>query len=329
MSESRIKELIKQRGTIKAKLTYFSNFLKSFSDSQSLTKLQFTELECRLARFSSLYTDFDNVQTEFEALFEGEDEQLYEERGSFEDKYYTLLAAATTMISDNKQAYDKRQAAVQGSNCSPNTQSEHHDFVRLPKIDLPQFDGSFQHWLEFRDTYLSLIHTNESISNINKFHYLRAALKSNASLIIQSIDFRSDNYEIAWNLLTDRFDNERLLINNHVNALFNIETAQKQASHLLRSIVDVTNKNLRALSSLGQPTEHWDTLIIHIMSKKLDLKTFTEWEEHRNSITAYPTLTQFLNTESRCIRYYSTRNITKTKRTRENIYWAPVKFRYN
>lgn len=52
---------------------------------------------------------------------------------------------------------------------------------------------------------------------------------------------------------------------------------------------------MRALATLGQPTDHWDTLVIHIMSKKLDSVSFREWEEHRNNLTGYPSLEQFLN----------------------------------
>lgn len=39
------------------------------------------------------------------------------------------------------------------------------------------------------------------------------------------------------------------------------------------------NKNLRALESLGEPVKQWDTLLIHILSHKLDSKSYREWEE--------------------------------------------------
>lgn len=289
MGDARIKELVKLRGNVKAKLTLFGNYLKTIDGSQPLTDLQITEIELRLSKTENTFSEFDQLQTEFESL--SEEKTKYEEREGFENKYYMLVAQATAMVHHERRVRDEQRDDRRRCTDIPDP----HDFVRLPKINLPLFDGDFQHWLEFRDTYLSIIHNNKSLSDINKFHYLRASLKGTASVIVQNIEFRSDNYKIAWNLLTNRYDNERLLVNNHVNALFNLQQAQKESSYFLRNMIDVTNKNLRALASLGQPTDHWDTLVIHIMSKKLDDVSFREWEEYRNTITSYPKLGQYIH----------------------------------
>ncbi|XP_047996165.1 uncharacterized protein LOC125234030 isoform X1 [Leguminivora glycinivorella] len=89
---------------------------------------------------------------------------------------------------------------------------------------------------------------------------------------------------------------------------------QRESSCLLRGMVDVTNKNLRALSTLGEPTDHWDTLVIYIMSKKLDAVTKREWEEHRNLLTGSPTLQQyvaFLNNRADLLESLGTDNFNK------------------
>lgn len=59
-------------------------------------------------------------------------------------------------------------------------------------------------------------------------------------------------------------------------------------------MVDVTNKNLRALETLGHPTQHWDILIIYMMSKKLDSVTIREWEKFKNDLDTFPHLKQFI-----------------------------------
>ncbi|XP_061726342.1 uncharacterized protein LOC133531927 [Cydia pomonella] len=228
---------------------------------------------------------------EIEALTEKPDE-AYAEREQFESQFFMLVSTARLLLSPTVQSSGGR--AGSGSAASTSCGGGRHDFVRLPKIDLPHFDGNYQHWLGFRDTYISLIHNNPAINDISKFHYLRASLKSSAALVIQSLDFSSDNYHKAWQLVSERYDNPRLLINNHIQALFNLEPMQHESSSLLRNMVDVTNKNLRALGTLGEPTDHWDTLVIYIMSKKLDLVTKREWEEHRNLLTGSPTLQQYI-----------------------------------
>ncbi|XP_052738126.1 uncharacterized protein LOC128198186 [Bicyclus anynana] len=267
-------------------------YSKEKATGEHLSDIQIKELECRFRKIEQLYGDFESLQSEIEALTDPP-ETAYQDREAFDGIYFRLVSEAQVML--NSHLSTQRRRSSYGSDLSVQKSDRcEHDFVRLPKIDLPHFDGDYQHWLEFRDTYLSLIHNNKSISDINKFHYLRAALKGTAALTIQALDFSAGNYQLGWQLLTERYDNERLLVNNHIQNLFNIEPIQKESSHMLRNMVDITNKNLRALATLGQPTDHWDTLIIFIMTKKLDSITNREWEEYRNGLGGSPVLQQFI-----------------------------------
>lgn len=104
------------------------------------------------------------------------------------------------------------------------------------------------------------------------------ALKDSAALIIRSLDFSGDNYDTAWDLLCERYNNKKLLVHNHNQALFNLESITKESSKSLRGVIDTVNRNLRALKTLELTTEHWDILVIQIVSDKLDLSTNREWE---------------------------------------------------
>ncbi|XP_073943810.1 uncharacterized protein isoform X2 [Choristoneura fumiferana] len=217
----------------------------------------------------------------------------------FESQYYRLVASARNLLpagadKDGSPGSPSRSGSVASyDNDKSGGTCEHTKRFNLPKINIPIFNGSYQHWLEFRDIFTSMIHSNRELDNISKFHYLRASLQGNAAMIVKNIDFTNNNYTIAWNLLCDRYNNSRLLVNNHVQALFNVESVSKESSRSLRYLIDVTNKNIRALTTLNQPTEHWDTLIIHMMSTKLDPITNLKWEEHRNTGSDAPTLADF------------------------------------
>ncbi|KAL0894465.1 hypothetical protein ABMA27_013061 [Loxostege sticticalis] len=286
-------KLIKKRSSLKAKVTNFNNYIKILKSSEKLSDLQVLDLENRFKNFETILNDFDNLQTEIELLSDDpEPEDIYAERFKFEELYYPLIATAQSLLGAARQHQQHNSSAgsVSNSEVSGGTKN---NFIRLPKIDLPRFDGSYQCWLEYRDTFLSLIHNNHGIDSINKFHYLRASLQGAAAEIIKNIDFKSDNYEMAWDLLCDRFNNSRLLITNHVQALFNAEPIKNECSVLLRQLTDTINKNIRALKALNEPTQHWDTLIIYMMSLKLDSITSRNWEEYRNNLTSSPTLLQF------------------------------------
>jgi len=69
--------------------------------------------------------------------------------------------------------------------------------IRLHKIDLSVFSNSYEDWYFYQDTFEKLIHLNEDLTKIEKFHYLRSSLKDKIAEIIHSIDITTDNYQDA------------------------------------------------------------------------------------------------------------------------------------
>ena len=55
----------------------------------------------------------------------------------------------------------------------------------LSRMPLPSFNGSFENWIKFRDSFKVIVQDRD-IANINKFHYLNQALTGNAVRVIQS-----------------------------------------------------------------------------------------------------------------------------------------------
>ncbi|KAI5638291.1 hypothetical protein NE865_09106 [Phthorimaea operculella] len=224
-----------------------------------LSLKQRIELNLRITNVKSLYDSFQDIQQKIEILAseseaDTEKEQAY--RDTFESNYYSVLAKAQCLIHEE----DKKASGSSGLSGAGQTPS-----VKLPIISLPEFDGSVDHWLEYRDTFQSLVHKCPSVSKIQKFHYLKSTLKGSAQLVIDSIEFCEDNYDTAWELLLNRYDNSKLLVQKHVKSLFTMPSITKESSPQIRKLIDVTLKNIRALKLLGESTEHWDTLIIYMI----------------------------------------------------------------
>jgi hypothetical protein len=148
----------------------------------------------------------------------------------------------------------------------------------LPVLELPTFSGNYRDWLSFRDTFTALIHDSNLYTSIEKFHYLRSCLKDEALKAIESIAVSEANYEVAWETLITRFENKRLIIQEHAYAIINLPPLVKNSYQSLRKLVDGFNINLAALTNLGQPTEHWSGLLVPIISQKMDFFTKREWE---------------------------------------------------
>ncbi|XP_030746008.1 uncharacterized protein LOC115874849, partial [Sitophilus oryzae] len=69
---------------------------------------------------------------------------------------------------------------------------------------------------------------------------------------------------------------------NHVKALFNLNQVHEESSQALRKLIDNVSKHLRDLTILDEPTNTWDTLVIYLISIKLDNETLKHWEEAKS-----------------------------------------------
>jgi len=104
------------------------------------------------------------------------------------------------------------------SNHTPrsHTSSTH---IKLPTLALPNFEGDTCSWLHFRDTFEALIVNNTTLSNVQKLHYLIASLKNEAKDLISNLQIINENFLVAWQLVTQRYNNKRLIAMMHAKHL--------------------------------------------------------------------------------------------------------------
>lgn len=100
--------------------------------------------------------------------------------------------------------------------------------VKLPRINLPSFSGLFSDWQSFKDSFTSLVIDDKTINNVAKLHFLKSSLTGEALDLICNIQVTSDNFQVAWNLLTSRYDNKRSIVTAHINAIFSLEPLKKE-----------------------------------------------------------------------------------------------------
>ncbi|XP_051165958.1 uncharacterized protein LOC127284527 [Leptopilina boulardi] len=101
----------------------------------------------------------------------------------------------------------------------------------LPRLDLPTFSGGYEEWLGFRDLFTAIIHDDKNIPKVQKLRYLKSYLKDNAARVIENIEISEASYDVAWNLLEERFDNKRLIINNHMMAILELSSPNNHSVH--------------------------------------------------------------------------------------------------
>ncbi|XP_045454301.1 uncharacterized protein LOC123663677 [Melitaea cinxia] len=260
------------RGSIKLRLTSFKKYLYNLNVEQiAIDSIKKAELKLRMQSAQESYDAFNKIQCKIELVSDDMKDHT-EYRENFEDIYFSCMASAQSLIESNMN---------DGSNCNSSLTSS----IKLPQIKLPSFNGSYDQWLEFKNSYVSMIHMRSDLDAIQKFHYLRSSLSGSAYQVISALEFTALNYSHAWALLENRFNNERLLVHNHIKALFTVPGMNKESPKQIRILIDTILRNLRALKTLNEPTEHWDTLIIYLIASKLDVSTEKEWENYKGSIT--------------------------------------------
>ncbi|XP_018399979.1 PREDICTED: uncharacterized protein LOC108777551, partial [Cyphomyrmex costatus] len=284
MPDENIAVLKKQRTVIKSSCTRTKTYVDSIT---VLTPSVIAQLEERKLKLDSNWSDYNTVQARLEAL----DDAEANDRPGFEEAYFALSANIREKLAFSVEATRSSAPSPAPSSASNGHDSNAH--VRLPKLNLPTFSGKYDEWFPFFDTFNAIIHSNTSISNVQKFQYLRSSLSSEASDVISSLEISDVNYEVAWRLLKERYDNKRIIVHTHIKAIMELPSMVKENSSELRQITDGACKHMRALQALQRPTSHWDDILIFILSAKLDTTTLREWQSSLEG-TELPTLKQFI-----------------------------------
>lgn len=218
-----------RRTTIKGLLTRLHTFVNSPNVSEA-------DIKARVETANTYFAEFEEVQASIEAQSEdGQVDEMY--RTEVEEKYFSIKSKAfkvgcsspalSETASNGQAATDSAIKALlktQNSMCAllqrlalttndapsanllnlttPSQSSE----IRLPQIQIPDFGGNPTDWLSFKELFDSIIHKRESLSNVEKLHYLRSKLTGEALSVIKHLSSTNDSYQIAWNLITQRYD---------------------------------------------------------------------------------------------------------------------------
>ncbi|KAJ8973954.1 hypothetical protein NQ317_008007 [Molorchus minor] len=287
MTDTQLNVLIPKKIIFKGNLTRFSKFLDKIKNSEP-NKKQLVELELRMSKLeSTLLNEFTQVQLDIDnfaeipeasADSEADSEADSQELTNFESAYFSVLANAKDILNSQSCLLNNNSNlnSPSTSNQSPPSQNA----IKHPRCQVANYRIAkiiklpYEKWLEFRDLYVSLIHNCERP----------------AAQCIKYLEFSATNYDVAWGILCERFENKELMVHNHIKALFNLREVKSDSPSAFRDLIDTISKNLKALDSLKVSIKGWDPLIIYLVLSKLDTETHRLWEQQRNVSSALPTL---------------------------------------
>lgn len=156
--------------------------------------------------------EMEQYWTEFQKDYNVVDENKLEV-SEISTKYYVLIPKYTQLLG----ALEERSTRSlildhEVNNRYPMEQPVLSNNIKLPRVTVPTFDGSYRKWFQFRDLIIELIHSNKSLGGAQKLMYLKTYLVGDAAKLIHHMQISDDNYFYCWNILTNRFDNKRLQV---------------------------------------------------------------------------------------------------------------------
>lgn len=167
--------------------------------------------------------------------------------------------------------------------------------IVLPKINLPEFDGKSSKWREFKDLFDAMVHREMSYENATKMHLLKTCVKGDAAKLVSHLAPTEANYQICYEILCNRYENKREIVSNLIDDILKLPKQRKETGEGLKQIHDTTYECVMSIENIGVSTNNWDTLLIHVLLKKLDSKTIMDYEGKLADVKDVQTLKYFLN----------------------------------
>lgn len=269
-----------------------------------------TESNPALVSFRSIaleksYKEFVDIGEELErvsAFHELENLQgLITKNRAIQDSYLhvklhllPLMQNDTSAAGLNASFYDTSHRSFMDPTEKSTTSNQSRSLgIKLPHIQITPFDGKYEDWLEFKETFVSIMKKYNG-DNVEKFVHLKTFLRGDALNTIKHLKPKNDSYEAAWELLKDQFENKNAIIEAHLATLMNLPTIVNQFPSTLTQANTTTKSCLAALHTFDILTETWDPMIVFILKQKLGPELRSKWEEKREGSHESATLKEFL-----------------------------------
>jgi hypothetical protein len=183
---TKLNSLKRKQEIFRSRLLRLSSFVDEFNPDQNIS-LVWARLE--VAR--DAFKEFNKLHDEIEDYIPIADlDAENDERLIFEELFFNTISKIDSLLKANEMAKLTNQGAV--------VNSSRNDRIKLSTISLPEFSGSFEKWLSFRDSFIKLIHNNETLTDIEKMHYLRSTVTGDALSTIEGLSITDTNYSAAW-----------------------------------------------------------------------------------------------------------------------------------
>ena len=276
------------RKIVSRKLTHLQKSLASvvsaISDMSSTTSdtcllRQYEE------RTNDVRKDLAKTRDDLHHMELDESDELFKLQDDLESQVFDCSVNIKKLLYSDSSPPEAPSAPVEGKG------------VKLPKLDVPTFDGNILHWQSFWDQFRVSVHDRAHLSDAEKLVYLQQSLKgASAKGTIEGLSRSGDCYTEAIECLKARYNRPRLIHQTHVRMIIEAPPIKEGNGKELRRLHDTVQQHLRALKAMG--CEAPGPFITSVLELKLDQNTMFEWHKHSQEhvdVPHYNELLDFIN----------------------------------
>ncbi|XP_070142306.1 uncharacterized protein [Drosophila kikkawai] len=219
-----------------------------------------------------------------------------------ESKYSYCYSVFSKCVFQLQGVIDR--AAFQPTQASASSQPPPSTGCRLPPVDTEVFTGDYIRWPTFRDVFTAIYIQISRLTPVEKLFHLLSKTSGDAHAIVSKAPLTNEGFISAWQSLTERFENQRLLVNSQLKILFNLPAVPQESGAALKELQGTIQSCLTALSMSSIQVETWDCLLVYMVSIKLPKTTLSMWEQSVHNKVEIPTwneLNSFLTERHRTL----------------------------
>ena len=260
---SSTRPLSRKLSRVERRLQAAEKDLASVGDSDGKVPL----LEQYLEQLSDLKKELSTVYGELIVLDLSDEHELIKKHTGLESLHFKCSHRVRELLSVHKPP-PLNPLSARGEITS-----------KLPKLEVPTFDGDILYWQRFWEQYEVSVHNHNRLSNAEKLVYLQQAIQGgSARTVIEGLSRSGEQYSEAVSCLKARYSRPRLIHRAHVRTIMDIPPLKDGTGKELRRLHDVLLQHLRALKTMkAEPNSSFITSIIEL---KLDPTTLFEWQKH-------------------------------------------------
>ena len=140
---------------------------------------------------------------------------------------------------------------------------------------------------EFWDSFEAVdLNTSLSLSEVEKLHYLVSKLTGEAKNSVSGIQLSNENYQVAVELLKERYGDKQTVVTSHYTELIYLKPAPNNPNGLRSMLMyNDVETHLRSLQALEQDTDQ--DLFISMITSKLPKDVVIQLETQKRARTLW------------------------------------------